>query len=106
MTLLPLLRMMGALALVLGGLAGALWAVRRAMRPLRAIEDTAAAIAVRSSMASLPGVTSPKPSAIRRVAPAAPEQKMPDSLPCALVAATIPATAAVTAGSSLSGLVG
>lgn len=29
MTLLPLLRMVGALALVLGGLAGALWAVRR-----------------------------------------------------------------------------
>ncbi|MET4666589.1 flagellar biosynthetic protein FliO [Sphingomonas sp. PvP056] len=29
MTLLPLLRMFGALALVLGGLAGALWAVRR-----------------------------------------------------------------------------
>jgi flagellar biogenesis protein FliO len=29
MTLLPLLRMLGALALVLGGLAGALWAVRR-----------------------------------------------------------------------------
>jgi flagellar protein FliO/FliZ len=29
MTLLPLLRMFGALVLVLGGLAGALWAVRR-----------------------------------------------------------------------------
>ena len=29
MTLLPLLRMVGALAIVLGGLAGALWAVRR-----------------------------------------------------------------------------
>lgn len=29
MTLLPLLRMCGALVLVLGGLAGALWAVRR-----------------------------------------------------------------------------
>jgi len=29
MTLLPLLRMVGALVLVLGGLAGALWAVRR-----------------------------------------------------------------------------
>ena len=29
MTILPLLRMFGALALVLGGLAGALWAVRR-----------------------------------------------------------------------------
>jgi len=28
-TLLPLLRMVGALAIVLGGLAGALWAVRR-----------------------------------------------------------------------------
>ena len=29
MTLLPLLRMVGALVLVLGGLAGALWAMRR-----------------------------------------------------------------------------